>query len=247
MFKYLIIVFAVISGALIWINFGVGVQAVYKEEIPKPSAPHIYNDPGQPIENIEILALYFVPKNKTHQQIENWKEILEENLKKLQEFHDLQFRGRSRISYKILDKLVTGTKINLEYDTNVTQHGNPEGLRRISNELLYRLSSQGDLYQSGLINKDSSAYKVILILYEGVGASGSEDVALVSRTFFTDPQFSDIAATTLTHEFYHTLGLPDAYEIPSAVPTSLDIMGLGLSRPLERNYIAREFLKGMGL
>ena len=247
MLKYLIIVFVFIFSALAWINFGVGVETVYEEETPKPAALHIYNDPGRSIENIEILALYFVPKNKTYQQIENWKEILEDNLKKLEEFHDLQFRGRSRISYKILDKLVTGNKINLEYATNVTQHGNPEGLRRISNELLYRLSSQGDLYQPGLINKDSSAYKVILILYERVGASVGEDVALVSRTFFTDPQYSDIAATTLAHEFYHTLGLPDAYEIPSAIPTSLDIMGLGLSRPLEKNYIAREFLKGMGI
>lgn len=247
MLKYLIFVFVLVFGALIWINFGVGVETVYKEEIPKPATPHIYNSPSQSIANIEILALYFVPKNKTHQQIDNWKEILEKNIKQLQEFHDLQFQGRSKVSYKILGKPVTGNKINLEYDTNVTQHGNPEGLRRISNELVYRFSSQGDLYQPELVNKDSSAYKVILILYEGVGASGGEDVALVSRTFFTDPQYSNIAATTMVHEFYHTLGLPDAYEIPSAMPTSLDIMGLGLLRPLERNYISRESLKGMGI
>lgn len=243
MLKYLIIVFGLIFGALIWINFGVGVQTVHKEEVLKLAAPYIYNNPGQLIEDIEITALYFIPRNKTGQQIGNWKEILEENLKKLQEFHDLQFLGRSGISYRILDEPVAGNKNNLEYDTNSTQHGNPEGLRRIMAELEERKLVRSDLDSSA----DSDIYRVVLILYEGVGASGSNNVALVSRTFYTDPQYQSVRGTILAHEFYHTLGLPDAYEIPNAVPTSLDIMGLGLSRPLEKNYISKESLKRLGI
>lgn len=247
MLKYLIIVFGLIFGALIWINFGVGVQAVYKEEVPELAAPYIYNNPGQLIEDIEITALYFIPKNKTGQQIGDWKEILEENLKKLQEFHDLQFQGRSEISYKILDEPVAGNKNNLEYDTNSTQHGNPEGLRRITAELEERGITKQQIPQGPPSVTNGAVYGVVLILYEGVGASGSDNVALVSRTFYTDPQYQSVRGTILAHEFYHTLGLPDAYEIPTAVPTSLDIMGLGLSRPLEKNYISRKFLKGMGI
>lgn len=248
MLKYLILVFALVFGALFWTNFGVGVQTVYKEEALKLASPHIYNDPNRSIEKIEILALYFIPKNKTGQQIGDWKEILNENLKKLQEFHDLQFQGRSEISYKILDEPVIGNKNNLEYDTNSTQHGNPEGLRRITAELEERRVT---LLRSDLSDPNNSAdpdiYRAILILYEGVGASGSNNVALISRTFYTDPQYQSVRGTILAHEFYHTLGLPDAYEIPNAVPTSLDIMGLGLSKPLEKNYISKELLKGMGI
>ena len=248
MFKYFLSVFSIILGALIWINFGVGVPNIYSEKVKEPIPPHFYNNSQQSIKAIKIIALYFIPKNKISQQSANWKDSLEENLKKLQEFHNLQFQGRSIISYEILDKPVVGFLDNIEYDSDFTQHGNPEGLRRISAELEQRGIIKGptSLARSDL-DSLSGEYRVVLILYEGVGASGSENVALASNTFMTNPQYETTRATIVAHEFYHTLGIPDFYEIPTAIPMSQDIMGLGLSRPIDNTFISRETLKKMGM
>lgn len=240
MFKYLLLVFVLIFGALSWINWGIGVSDIYSEKIAEPIAPHLYDNSQRPIKNIKISALYFIPKNKVNQQKADWKIPLEDSLKKLQKFHYLQFQGRSAVSYEILDKPVIGFLDNIEYDSDFTQHGNPEGLRRISAELEGReIISRSDT--------NNSAYRVFLILYEGVGASGSENIALVSNIFMADSQYESVRATIMAHEFYHTLGIPDFYDIPTAVPTSSDIMGLGSSKPIEKTFILRETLKKMGL
>lgn len=244
MSKYLLLVFALIFAALSWINWGIGVSDIYSEKITEPDIPHLYNNPNQPIGNIKISALYFVPKNKVGQQKTDWKIYLEDSLKKLQKFHRLQFQGRSVVSYEIMDKPVVGFLDNIEYDTNFTQHGNPEGLRRISAELEERKIIRGP---TSLGRSDLDSYQVFLILYEGVGASGSENIALVSNIFMADPQYESIRATIIAHEFYHTLGIPDFYDIPTAIPTSLDIMGLGSSKPIEKTFISRETLKRMGM
>lgn len=248
MLKYLIFVFALVFGVLIWINFGVGVPDIYSEEINELAPPHRYNDSRQSIGIIKIVSLYFVPQNRISQQSVNWKNPLEQNLKKMQEFHSLQFQRRSIIKYEILDKPIIGLLDNLEYDSDSTQHGNPEGLRRISAEIEKRLINPGgDLYRPDLAKGNPSEYRVFLILYEGVGASGSENIALASNTFMIDPQYESTRTTIIAHEIYHTLGIPDFYEIPTAIPTSFDIMGLGLSRPIDKTFISRETLKKMGI
>ena len=94
---------------------------------------------------------------------------------------------------------------------------------------------------------NEGVYCVIVIIYEGIGASGSENVALLSRIFLTDSQYSATAATLLAHEFYHTLGLPDAYDIITAVPFSQDIMGLGRFKPIEKTYLDKDNLIQLGL
>lgn len=237
MIRYLILVLVLIAGALYSMYFWIGVPKIYREASPTAPQPHYYKDPQKSVSEIKITALYFVPKNKTASAISNWREKLEENLKKLQKFHSLQFQGRSNVSYEIYSEPIVGFEENLFYDTDVTAHGNPEALRHITEELEKR-----HIFNPGA----SGAYPVLAIMYEGVGASGGGNTALVSRVFLADPRYELSGASILAHEFYHTLGVPDAYDLITTAPLSDDLMGLARSGAIERAYLDKAVLKEMG-
>ena len=238
MAKYLIGVLVLVFAATAAMYFFVGVSQIYKEVGPNQGLPHYFKDPSQSIAKINLTAFYFVPKNKQDRAIANWQEVLEANLKKVQEFHNFQLQERSDFSYQIYPEIVIGEHENIFYDTDVTQHGNPEALRGIAEELKKRM----------LFGKDSgNEYRVALIMYEGVGASGGGNIALVSRVFLTDSRYGAVSSSILAHEFYHTLGLPDAYILETSAPTSEDIMGLGRERPIERAFIGRKTLNELGI
>ncbi len=247
MLKYLIAVLLLIAGALVWMQLGIGVPRVYPQFSPPLPQPHLYDQPEMSITTIQIVAIYFVPKNKTANLFAEWRPVLESHLHKLQAFHALQFQGRSTILFDVYPKVIVGREDNRTYDTDVTQHGNPEALKSISQELEARVFEPGgDHYRPGGISQPVSHYRVLLIIYEGVGAAGSDNVALFSRTFLSDPRYGSVGASIVAHEFYHTLGLPDAYELESARPTSLDLMGLGRLKPIEQAYLSHEVLKHLG-
>lgn len=244
MVKYIVLVIVLVAAVLLFMYIRIGVPKIYSESPLVLVLPHHFLKPEISLENISIRALYFVPKNKNGVEIENWREILEDNLKKLAAFHVFQLQGRSQIIFRIYPQAVVGKEEQNVYDTDVTNRGNPEALKRVALELEERLKQGGDLYRLDFLSQDK-AYNVTYILYEGVGASGSDNIAFISRAFFTDPQYDSIAASLFAHEFYHTLGLPDAYD-DDGVSTGTDLLGLGRFRPLNKTYLSREFLAGLG-
>jgi len=153
--------------------FWIGVPKVYRSVSPGLTAPHVYNNPEQSIEKIQIAAFYFVPGNKVDSQADNWREVLEAGLEKLREFHSLQFQGLSSLSYEIYPEPVIGLLNNLFYDTDITERGNPHALINIAEELEARIfRSTGDLFLADFAQRTESAYPALFVMYEGVGASG---------------------------------------------------------------------------
>ena len=86
-----------------------------------------------------------------------------------------------------------------------------------------------------------------MVMYEGVGASGGGDIALVSRVFLSDPAYQTYGNTFWVHEFYHTLGLLDGYDIETGISTTEDIMGLGRFQTLSHTYLSAASLAQLGL
>ena len=247
--KYLFGVLLSMFGVLAAIYFFVGVPKVY-ETAPLPSSiPHLFGDVKQPIGKVDIAAFYFVPKDKTELQVENWFEVIDKNLQKLQAFHRFQFLGKSEIEYRIYPEPIIGFQESRAYDTEQTEHGNPEALSRIALELEGRVPD--------IARAPEGAYRVIVIIYEGVGDAGSDNVALLGRAFLTNEEYSLFAATFLAHEFYHTLGIPDGYiasakVFPDGQQTSIEILTSGdlmarIRIPIEYTYLQRDTLRTMGL
>lgn len=249
MSKYLILILAVIFVSLALMYFFIGVAPIDEGSAPAPKTAHFYGQPGQSISRVKIVAFYFIPKNKQELLITNWQKVLTDNLTKLQKFHGLQLQGRSEIIYEIYPRPVVGLENNLFYDTNDTQFGNPQALRSIAQELGKRVFDRaGDLYLLDFAKATAEGeYQSIVIMYQGVGASGSDNTALISSTFLTKDEYKGYGASILAHEFYHTLGVPEGYEVPSSISFTSDVMGLGRLKPIDKTFLNQETIKQLGL
>ncbi len=284
MVKYLALTLSVIFAALGVLYFFIGVPKVYREYYPDVSIPHAYNDPSRAISEIRVTAFYFVPQSKAKSIISNWREVLEENLQKLEKFHALQFQGKSSLKYQIFPEPVVGLQDSVYYDTDNTGGGNPHALLRTASEIEQRVfRPSGDIRHEDFSLREKNVYPVLFILYEGVGASGgiiyeselesereiaeklgipesiifkidveaADGFFLLSSAYLARPELRSYGASVMVHEFYHTLGLPDKYEVEE--PTfeerilSPDLMGAGRKRPLEKTYLERAAIRGFGL
>jgi len=115
-----------------------------------------------------------VPKNLKNKTDPNLINALEDHLNKVVRFHEIQFRGLSKLKYEIFPQPIVLREDNGFYDTANTNKGNPEALLRISQEMSDRiLTKGGDLYDEQFAETESGEYPVMGLIYEGVGASGS--------------------------------------------------------------------------
>lgn len=195
---------------------------------------HYYNNNNKSLGDINIKVFYFVPSDRIKDS-ENWnfKEVLLKNLEEIKSFHQLQFEGLSNLNYEIFPEPIIGLKETFFYDGQDTRFGNPHALEIILNELK---------------NKFSQDHSIFIIVYEGVGAGGSEvlTAGIIARGYFTQESQKELASAVLYHEFAHTLGLPDAYDHEKNIPYSNDIMGAGRNKPLKITYLSDEVKEKMG-
>lgn len=254
-----IILILSLAVVLVLLSF-VGTAATVPGYKSSARTPHYYDKANIPIAHIEIVALYFVPKDRTGSAIADWKEALGAQLERLKAFHALQFRGTSSITYAFMPDAIIGQDTGSVYDAASSPgHTDPQSLAPITRELSARLfDPMGDL--ASYMKEHPVApgtRRVYLIVYEGDSAAGSGEVALVSRAFLTDKAYAPYTATFIAHEFYHTLGIPDHYQSSSyvfqdaqqtqvALLESGDIMGR-VRVPLDYTYLDRETLHHMGL
>lgn len=205
MVKYIIIVLVLIFAVLIFLYVTISSPSVYREAVSFSANPHIYNNPDRSIKNINVFAFYFVPKNRAVSQFVDWKKILRSGLEKLSAFHSLQLRGTSRIRYTIYQESVIGLQDDAMYDTALTQYGNSEALVRVAEEIEARVFDPvGDLYRKNFFPAQKGEYPILLILYEGVGASGG--IIYDSKLRSVD-------------EFAQKLGVPESVIHPVEVKT----------------------------
>ncbi len=173
MVKYIIIVLVLIFAVLLFLYVTISSPSVYRETVSFSADPHLYNNPDRSIKNIKFFVFYFVPKNRAVSQFAEWKKVLRSGLEKLVAFHSLQLRQTSRVYYTIYPESVIGLQDDVIYDTAITQYGNSQALVRVAEEIEDRVfDPAGDLYRQDYSPAQKGEYPILLILYEGVGASG---------------------------------------------------------------------------
>lgn len=258
--KYLISIFIFLCVSLIVLGLFVGVPKTNGIPNIHTITPHMYDNAAISVENIHITVLYFVPKDSESVVVSSWKEDTTKHIKNLLEFHALQFQNTSKITYEFLPTYTLAEKNKIAYEGSLEVAEDYDALIPIKEEISKRLlSKDGDLYAYNNTTKNNKdgVRNVYLVVFEGRGAAGNGDFALVSRSYLTNKEYSAIGSTFLSHEFYHTLGVPDNYkssiverEDKSQSRTSLitkkDIMGQ-VNIPLSSTYIDMETLRNMGM
>lgn len=209
------------------------------EPIIEPTSAHFYKNPEISINKIKLKVFYAVPKDRIGELDPNFVSVTTPVLEEAVSFHKIQFRGLSSLDYEIYPEPIILTEDHTYYDTENTNRGNPEALRRIVPEIENRVPD--------FLVKSRDEFPVIGIIYEGVGASGAEEAFILSRSFLTKPEYEIFRSSLLYHEFGHTLGLPDEYDTTTNSPFSEDIMGSGRRKSLKANYIKRDLLRNMGV
>lgn len=255
--RNLVILFSFLVLALISLTLFVGVTKINPKQILNVIHPHFYNNDQVSIEKIKITVFYFIPKDALTKKQDNWKEITEKHLRNLIDFHTVIFENTSKITYEFFPEIITGEKTTKEYESLFENNEN-DALIPVQEEITKRvLTPDGNLYNLKDKPKGNTTRNVYLVIFEGNGAAGNGNFALVSRAYLTDKAYEEIGSTFLAHEFYHTLGLPDNYIILPRVysdteqtkvsyPTYKDIMGI-VTIPLPYTYIDEDSLKKMGL
>ncbi len=203
------------------------------------SSAHFYKDPQRSIAHIRLKLFYAVPRNRIDGIYQNWGDIIKLAAGDLVKFYTFQFRGLSNIKYDIYPEPFILENESIFYDTESTNKGNPEALKRIVLEIEKRVPE--------FLAKDSGEFQVIGIIYEGVGASGTDGAFILARSFLSDEQYRPFSSTLFSHEFGHTLGLPDEYKLDTNQPFTDDIMGGGRRRPIDVAHFDKPLLKDMGI
>lgn len=205
---------------------------------------HYYKNPAIPLSHIRLDLVYFVPRDVAADVIPNWQDVLKEAAASLKKFYEFQFEGLTTIEFQIHPKPIIGKSNTSVYNGKVTDGGNPNAL----------LAIESELQKSKVFQEKPNQFRVLGIVYEGVGASGSgaKRTFLMAREFLTRKDVKDMYGLTFFgHEFGHTLGIPDISEgehletETTVVFLGDDIMGAGRYKPLSRTYVSDEIKKYM--
>lgn len=211
------------------------------------SGAYVYNRPELSIRDIQLDVFYVVPKNRAVYDFSDLEPKLQTVLERSGRFHQTQFGDKSRIHYRIFPRPVILRNDGIAYDTDDTRFGNPEALKSITLELEARIyGGMGDLWSRNFITPPGY-FRVIAIIYEGVGAAGTEGSTILSRDFISRDEYEPIGASLFYHEFAHAIGIPEGYDINTNNPYTNDIMGSGRRAPIETNYIDQATLQMMGV
>lgn len=255
--RNIVITFIFLVVSLLSLTFFVGNEKNASMPQLARITPHMFNNKNDSIQNINLTVFYFIPKDAVVRKDIDWKGNIETHIQELINFHNVQFHNTSKISYTFYPEIIIGNKTTKEYE-GFFEGGENDALLPIKDEIVSRaVDTKGQSYYESMTKgKAKDTRNSYMVIFEGKGAAGNDDFALVSHAYLVNNQYKESGSTFLAHEFYHTLGLLDNYESsvyvfkdgqqrPISLVTNKDIMGQ-VNVPLSYTYIDMATLKKMG-
>ena len=232
--------------------------------IPKSNSIHLSGNPEISIKNVEAKVVYFSPSDLYDQINWDWKKSLEKTFNIEKDF--FRFHLGNTINFSVYPDIIRGRNEHQFYDGENTKNGNPNALISAREEVIKRIfSDSGDLYLSSFVKNRPNTYEILIIIYEGTGASAmiyqknaveGPDVfkietdgppaIILSSAFLHSPYYLEFGPTILAHEISHSFGLSDSYDVETGKIFGSDLMGEGRRRTPNATYLSTENKKLLG-
>ncbi len=239
----LVIASLILIGSAFWLRTYISEKT---DIAPPKLGVHYYNNPIVPLDNIAVKIFYVLPSDKSKNVEEGWQETIRDSFKKITLFHSIQFLGRSAMSYSVFPRPVFLPNKGSFYDTPGTFEVNLSSLESIEEDALLKLNSESEAELKKFLKIPPGHYTILFFIYEGNGMGGDRGRAYVSATIIKDSAFKDVKESIMYSNIGHALGFKDHDKKKEEI-ISDGIMGRGLFRPLEINFIESSILQKMGL
>lgn len=226
--------------------------------IPKKPSLHLANDNTKSIYDVNIKVVYFTPVDLEPLTNWEWKDGINKTMEDVARFYNLQLGNRIR--YNIYPNVVVGKETHAFYDGEKTDNGNPNALISVREEVLKRLfNKNGDLFDGEFLKLNKNTYEILLIIYEGTGASAmiyqNNDTSgtdvfrietdgppaiILSSAYLNSQYYIQFGSTILAHEIGHSFALSDSIDDVTNSYKDNDLMGAGRRRTIGQTYISEK-------
>ncbi|MBI2035546.1 MAG: hypothetical protein HYT12_02590 [Candidatus Liptonbacteria bacterium] len=208
---------------------------------------HYYNNPAVSLNNIAVKIFYVLPAHAENALAEDWQPILEESFKKISRFHSVQFLGKSAVTYDIFPRPVFLPKSRNAYDAPEVLVVNLAGLAAIEEDVFKVLKLESEDELKKFLKTSPNQYPVLFFVYQGRGMGGNRGRAYIPASILDEVAFKDALESIMYHNIGYALGFKDDGAVTDLRAASDGIMGTGLLRPLQINFIEPNILQKMGL
>ncbi len=227
---------------------------------------HLYNNEQVSVNKVLIRLYYYVPQDKENIIIDDWQKIFANSMLKIKEFFQLQFAYNMGLDYEIYPEIIYSDH-DLNYFIDLLKEDYEKELagpytgsvlvEEIINNIRNKIAMDNEW---DLLIKEIDDYYIINLFVlasdvttlEGYnrqvpGLNDEENNSVVMSYIFTNDEFKDFHESIICHEVGHDLGIAEFYSFYDNKISSYGVMGGGVTRILQNNYLDNQIKEKMGL
>lgn len=227
---------------------------------------HLYDNEQVSINKVLIRLYYHVPQDKKNIIIDDWQKIFANSMLKIKEFFQLQFAYNMELDYEIYPEIIYSDHdlnyfidlLKEDYEKELAEPYTGSALvEEIINDVKDKLAVNE---KWDLSAKEVDGYYIVNLLVlafdvttlEGYnkqipGLNDEENNSVVMSYIFTSDEFKDFHESIICHEIGHGLGIAEFYSFQDNKISSYGVMGGGITRMLQNNYLDNQIKEKMGL
>lgn len=265
---YIFIVFVVLIGILVFSyifkdNIVFTMMGENKEPEKAQTYIHLYGDESAKIDDV-LVRVYYVETKDNENRIEDWQQVFSLVMKKVTAFFELQFGYNMNMDFLIYPQVIYTEQssneiarlIENDYKEEIkNEHSESLSIKTIvevteqtvNNQGAWALSSKtiGNAYVVNLFIASVNFEDIGIENMQILGLNDESNNSLVFSSGFINENSADFYESVVSHEIGHGLGIPRFYSYTSDVVHSSGMMGGGLTRKIQDNYLNQKIKQKM--